>query len=72
MFRIHHDEDAETTSTASLAGKVVGYTSDYVEVPLRICRRSLSRPDEDYRNPLERNRGGQYIDVGLVEIVEKR
>jgi hypothetical protein len=67
---LHHDEDAEIYLNGRLALTVSGYTSDYETAPLSAEARVLLRPG---RNTLavhcHQTTGGQYIDVGLVDLI---
>jgi beta-galactosidase len=69
---IHHDEDAEIYINSQLVAKLKGYTSGYI----------LFRLDEKEQKKLKvginslavhcsQTEGGQYIDVGLVDLIEQ-
>ncbi len=65
---IHHDEGAEVYVNGVQVAKVTGYTTDYVIADLADKATRALRPG---RNLLAvkcwQTRGGQYIDVGIVE-----
>jgi len=69
---LHHDEDAEIYVNGVLAGAVRGYTTAYEDVPLTPAGRGALRAG---RNVIaahcHQTGGGQYIDVGLVEVAEE-
>jgi hypothetical protein len=68
-FSLHHDEDAEIYLNGVLAAQVNGYTTDYEEVPLTPEGRKALRPGKNLiAVHCHQTTGGQYIDVGLVEI----
>jgi hypothetical protein len=69
QFLIHHDEDAEVYLNGILVLTVSGYTSDYETVALTPEARAALKPG---RNTLavhcHQTTGGQYIDVGIVDL----
>jgi putative heme-binding domain-containing protein len=70
---VHHDEDAEIYINGVLALRLPGFRSDYDEFP--IAREALDAIKPE-RNVLavhchQRN-GGQYVDVGIVEMQGRR
>jgi hypothetical protein len=70
---LHHDEDAEVYVNGFLGARVKGYVTDYDEVVLTPEAVKALHPG---KNTLavhcRQTRGGQYIDVGLVEIKPPR
>jgi hypothetical protein len=71
QLEIHHDEDAAVYLNGQLVAELSGYTTDYALVPLDEKARGALKPG---RNVLavhcRQTRGGQYIDVGLVDVQE--
>jgi beta-galactosidase/beta-glucuronidase len=69
---IHHDEDAEIYLNGTLLAAVKGYTTEYNVVP--IDDKALATAWKDGDNVLavhcHQTGGGQFIDVGLVRLVE--
>jgi hypothetical protein len=70
-WNVHHDEDAEAYLNGTLAARFDGYTAGYVFLPLNDGARGALRLG---RNTLavhvRQTDGGQYIDVGLAQVVE--
>jgi len=72
FLSIHHDEDAEVYLNGKLIAKLDGYTTGYVQVPLDAKAKAALRPGLNYfAVHCHQTGGGQYIDLGLVEIIEK-
>ena len=69
---IHHDEDAEVYINGRLIAKPDGYTSSYVQVRLdEKARRALKVGSNCLAVYCTQTTGGQYIDVGLVDVKEQ-
>jgi hypothetical protein len=69
---IHHDEDAEVYLNGKMLLKLNGHTTGYSVIPLK---QEASLNFKPGRNVLavhcHQTKGGQYIDVGLLDLIEK-
>lgn len=67
--RIHHDEDTEIFLDGHLIARTTGFTTDYIEVPLDPeAMKRLHGGKSTLAVHCHQTGGGQYIDVGLVEV----
>lgn len=72
-FRLHHDEDAEIYVNGVLAGSFGGYTSEYEEFPMTPAGQKALKPGKNcVAVHCKQTRGGQYIDVGIVDLVPNK
>lgn len=71
-LRIHHDEDAEIFLNGEKIMQLTGFTTGYVVVPLsEQGLKSLRQGNNTLAVHCKQTGGGQYIDVGLVEVKGK-
>ena len=71
-LRIHHDEDAEIYLNGKLVASYKGYLTEYEDMPLNKDAQAALRVGENtLAVHCRQTGGGQYIDVGLVDVIEK-
>jgi hypothetical protein len=69
QFRLHHDEDAEVYLDGVLATQVSGYVTDYEAVRIKTKAREILKPGKHVLAAhCKQTGGGQYVDVGLVDV----
>jgi len=68
-FLMHHDEDVEVYVDGVMATQVSGYVTDYETVRIKTKARELLKPGKHIMAVhCKQTGGGQYIDVGLVDV----
>ena len=68
-FRMHHDDDAEVYINGIPAGTMEGYSREYEEIPVtKEGLKTLKSGTNVVAVHCRQIRGGQYIDVGLVDL----
>jgi hypothetical protein len=69
QLQLHHDEDTEIYLNGVLAARLTGYTTGYKDVPISEEARKALRPGGNILAVCcKQTGGGQYIDVGLVQL----
>jgi hypothetical protein len=71
-LKIFHDDGAEVYVNGELAASLSGATGGYMFVPIADAAKRALRPGTNtLAVHVHQERGGQFIDVGLVDVVEK-
>jgi hypothetical protein len=71
QFQIHHDEDVEIYIDGILAATAKGFITDYELLPIRGEAKASLKPGKNVLAVhCHQTTGGQYIDVGIVDVVE--
>ena len=69
---IHHDEDTEIHINGQFAAKLQGFTTNYIQAAIdEKARAALKVGSNCLAVRCHQTTGGQYIDVGIVEVKEK-
>jgi hypothetical protein len=68
-LNVHHDEDVEIYLNGVLAARVARYVTDYTEITMSPeARATLKAGKNTIAVHCHQTTGGQYIDVGMVEV----
>ena len=69
---VYHDEDVEIYINGVLAAKAAGYTTDYEPIELAAEGAAALKPGKNlFAVHCRQTGGGQFIDLGVVDMVEK-
>jgi Glycosyl hydrolases family 2, sugar binding domain/Glycosyl hydrolases family 2/Glycosyl hydrolases family 2, TIM barrel domain len=72
QWNVHHDEDADIYVNGKLVATLKGYTTGYMHIPLNATARAALRVGPNLLAVhVHQTRGGQYIDLGLDEVIDR-
>jgi hypothetical protein len=72
QLTVHHDEDVEVYLNGVQAASATGFTTQYEPLPLNADARAALKPGENViAIHCHQTGGGQYIDAGLVQVIEQ-
>jgi hypothetical protein len=70
---LHHDDDVEVYINGVQAVKIKGYKRDYEETPISADAKAALKPGKNvFAVHCHQYKGGQYIDVGIVDVKEEK
>ena len=70
---MHHDEDVEVFINGVIAATASGFETDYQAIPMNLSAATSIKPGRNVIAVHCRNStGGQFIDVGLVQVIRER
>ncbi|MCX5644292.1 MAG: DUF4965 domain-containing protein [Phycisphaerae bacterium] len=73
QLSVHHDEDAEVYLNGVLAASATSFTTQYEPLPINAdARAALKQGENLIAVHCHQTGGGQYIDAGLVQVVEQK
>jgi hypothetical protein len=72
FLRVHHDEDVEVYINGVLGASAGGFVTEYGLMPINAAgRKALKAGKNTLAVHCKQTGGGQYIDVGIVELILK-
>jgi hypothetical protein len=74
QFYVHHDEDVEIYLNGVLAATEPDFTTSYVPIEMRRAAREMLKPGARITMAVHchQTTGGQNIDVGLADVIERK
>src|SRR4029450_781612 len=71
-LRIFHDDDAQVYLNGVLVAELPGANGGFAHLPLPgAARAALRRGKNTIAVHAHQNRGGQFIDVGIVDVIDR-